>query len=56
MGIGYKEVGILDVGSLGLNFISALELALWQQSRVLLGSAFLRGSHTWQAMSRFAEC
>lgn len=31
MGIGCKKVGILDVGSLGPNFTSILELILWQQ-------------------------
>lgn len=33
MGIGCKEVGILDVGSLGPNFTSILELILWQQGQ-----------------------
>lgn len=43
-GIGYKEVGLLDVGSLGLYFISVLEIALWQQGQSVAWLIISKGS------------
>lgn len=43
MGIGYKEVGILDVGSLGPNFTSVLELTLWQQGQSVAWFSISKG-------------
>lgn len=43
MGIGYKEVGILDACSLGLNFISVLELALGQQGQSVAWFSISKG-------------
>lgn len=43
MGIGYKEVGILDACSLGLNFISVLELTLGQQRQSVAWFSISKG-------------